>query len=115
MLSSQNAARAYATAATHRNLRQQDADVFRRANAALRQEISTDAYARIRAIADNHRLWLTVIDLLKDPANPLPLSLRASIISVGISVQREMERDQPDIGFLVAVNENIAAGLSGQG
>jgi flagellar biosynthesis regulator FlaF len=55
-----------------------------------------------------------VIDLLRDPDNPLPVGLRASLISVGLAVQREMERDQPDVGFLLSVNDNIAAGLSGQ-
>jgi flagellar protein FlaF len=115
MLSSQNAARAYAAAAAHRNLRHQDADVFRRANAALRQGKSSGPYGQVRALSDNDRLWTAVIDLLRDPANPLREALRASIISVGLSVQREMQRDEPDIAFLVAVNENIAAGLSEQG
>ncbi len=114
MSSSQNAARAYAAAAAHRSLRQQDADVFRRANAALRQGKASSPYGQVRAIADNDRLWSTVIDLLQDPANPLPEPLRASIISVGMSVQREMQRPSPDIEFLVAINENVAAGLSGQ-
>jgi len=50
---------------------------------------------------------------VQDPANALPASLRASLVSVGLSVQREMEQPSPDFGFLIAVNENIAAGLAG--
>lgn len=41
--------------------------------------------------------------------------LRASIISVGLAVQREMEVAVPDFDFLIGINENIAAGLSSQG
>jgi flagellar biosynthesis regulator FlaF len=43
------------------------------------------------------------------------VGLRASLISVGLAVQREMDTDQPDAVFLASVNDNIAAGLSGQG
>ncbi len=70
---------------------------------------------RVRAIADNRRLWMTVSDLMRDPLNALPEELRASIVSVGLTVQREMDREAPDFNFLIAINENIAAGLSGQG
>jgi flagellar biosynthesis regulator FlaF len=44
----------------------------------------------------------------------LPDGLRAAIISVGLAVQREMERPSPDLDFLISVNDNIAAGLAGQ-
>ncbi len=111
-LNAQTAARAYASAATHRSLRDQDAEVFRRTNAALGHAGGASPYDRVRALSDNDRLWTAVIDLLQDSANPLPQPLRASIISVGLSVRREMQRETPDIGFLMAVNENIAAGLS---
>ena len=108
------AARAYAASAAQRSLREQEADVFRRANAALRQGIGSGPLDRVRALADNGRLWATVLDLLRDPDNSLPERLRATIISVGLSVQREMQRDTPNFDFLISVNENIAAGLSGQ-
>jgi flagellar protein FlaF len=113
MQSMTRAARAYENSASHRSLREQEADVFRRANGALRSAREKGAIPRIRALADNRRLWLAVLDLLRDPANALPSELRASIVSVGLAVQREMDRDQPDFDFLIAINENIAAGLSG--
>ena len=50
---------------------------------------------RVRALADNRRLWMTVLDLMRDPANALPEPLRASIISVGLAVQREMDAKRP--------------------
>ena len=52
---------------------------------------------------------------MRDPLNALPVELRASIVSVGLIVQREMDREAPDFDFLIAINENIAAGLSSQG
>ncbi len=107
------AARAYEASSSHRGLRDQEADVFRRATGALRAAQAQGAIPRVRAIADNRRLWIAVIDLLRDRANALPQELRASIVSVGLAVQREMDRDAPDFDFLIAVNENIAAGLSG--
>jgi len=107
-------ARAYEAAAAHRSLRDQEADVFRRATGALMVARDQGTMPRVRAIADNRRLWLTVNDLMRDPLNPLPQALRASIISVGLALQREMDRETPDFDFLIAVNENIAAGLSGQ-
>jgi flagellar biosynthesis regulator FlaF len=51
---------------------------------------------------------------LSDPPNALPTELRASIVSVGLAVQREMDRDAPDFDFLISVNENVAAGLAGR-
>ena len=109
------AARAYDAATTNRSQRAQEADVFRRANGALKTARDAGTIPRAQAVADNRRLWLTVTDLMRDPLNPLPDALRASIVSVGMAVQREMNHDSPDFDFLIAINENIAAGLSAQG
>ena len=106
------AMRAYETASTHRSQREQEADVFRRAIGALKSARNGNAIQRVRALADNRRLWMAVYDLMRDPGNGLAPELRAAIISVGMTVQREMDRDQPDFGFLITVNENFAAGLS---
>jgi flagellar biosynthesis regulator FlaF len=106
---------AYKAAATYRTLRAQEADVFRRATGALKSARDSGAIARAQAISDNRRLWLTVTDLMRDPLNTLPQGLRASIVSVGLAVQREMEVTVPDLDFLIGVNENIAAGLASQG
>ncbi|MFH5924614.1 flagellar biosynthesis regulator FlaF [Roseomonas xinghualingensis] len=97
--------------------REQEADVFRRVTGALRGAQGEGAEAglrAVRALADNRRLWIAVEGLLIDPTNALPVPLRASIISVGRAVLREMEKDEPDLAFLIEVNENMAAGLSGQ-
>jgi len=114
MQTMRQAAQAYEAAATHRSQREQEADVFRRANGALKAARNSALHSRVKAIADNRRLWIAVTDLMRDPQNALPADLRASIVSVGIAVQREMQREQPDLSFLIEINENLAAGLSGQ-
>ena len=105
---------AYQAAATHRSQREQEADVFRRASGALKAARDTSSIKRVQAIADNRRLWTTVTDLMCDPFNALPQDLRASIVSVGLAVQREMQKEMPDLDFLITINEHIAAGLAGQ-
>jgi flagellar biosynthesis activator protein FlaF len=115
MKSAQNAAMAYANAASHRSLRDQEADLFKRVNYMLKSAHEGRKIDQVRAIADNRRLWSAVVDLLNDPDNALPQELRASIISVGRAVQREMQNPAPNFTFLIAINENMAAGLSGQG
>jgi flagellar biosynthesis regulator FlaF len=106
------ATRAYAAAATHRSQREQEADVFRRATGALKAARNGNALQQIRALADNRRLWMTVHDLMRDPDNTLASGLRAAIISVGLTVQREMDLDSPNFAFLIEINENFATGLS---
>lgn len=114
MQTSSQATRAYEAASFHRSQRLQEADVFRRATGALKAAQDAGVLPRIRALADNRRLWMTVHDLVRDPGNALPAELRAAILSVSLAVQREMDRETPDFDFLIAINENFAAGLSDQ-
>ena len=107
-----DAARAYQAGASHRSMREQQADVFRWVNGGLRKGRGSDSVDRARALADNRRLWNTVVNLMQDPTNPLPAPLRGSIISLGMAVQRYMDRENPDFDFLIETNENIAAGLA---
>jgi flagellar biosynthesis regulator FlaF len=109
------AARAYDRSGAHRSLRLQEADVFRRVIGALQAARAAGLTAKARAIADNRRLWMTVVDLLRDPSNALPGELRAKLVSIGLAVQREMDGPAPDLDFLISVNENIAAGLAHAG
>ena len=108
-----NATRAYQARSADRNLRDQEADVFRRATAALRHAQSADEMDRIRAIADNSQLWMTVVLLVKDPFNALPEAIRGSVASIGMAVQREMDTEEPDLAFLIGINEQMTAGLMG--
>ena len=108
-----NAARAYQARSADRNLREQEADVFRRATAALRHAQSGQEIDRVRAVADNRLLWSTLVILLKDPQNAMPAPLRGTMISVGMAVQRELDTDEPDLSFVIGINEQITAGLCG--
>ena len=114
MLNASHAIQAYKTASRYRSQRDQEADVFRQAIAALKGAKNAGHIQQIRALTDNRRLWTTVGDLLRDPGNALPDVLRAGILSVAKTVQREMDQEAPDFDFLIAINEEIAAGLAGQ-
>jgi flagellar biosynthesis activator protein FlaF len=106
-----NATRAYRRSADNRNLRAQEADVFRRATGALRAASDATPTDRMRALIDNRRLWNMVVCVVRDPDNQLQPIMRATLVSVGATVQREMDSPSPDFNFLIAVNEIIAAGL----
>lgn len=114
MLNANRAIQAYRSASRLRSQRDQEADVFRQTVAALKDAANAGHLQRVRALADNRLLWITVTDLMRDPSNALPDPLKAAIISVGLAVQREMERESPNFGFLIAINEHMAAGLAGQ-
>jgi len=114
MLNLHSASRAYATASVNRTTRQQEADIFRLVVARLQAARQSGAIARVRALADNRRLWTTVSDLVRDTGNPLPPGTRAGLVSIGLTVQREMDADEPDFDFLITINKQIAEGLSDQ-
>ncbi len=107
------ATRAYKARSADRNLREQEADVFRRATAALRHAQTSTDLDRLRALADNSMLWTSLVIALRDPDNALPASLRASIVSIGMTIQREHAAKTPDLSFLIGINEQITSGLMG--
>ena len=86
MQNARHAIQAYKTASRYRSQREQEADVFHQAIVGLRRGQDGTAMQQIRALADNRRLWMMVIDLMRDPTNALPESLRVSMVSVGLSV-----------------------------
>ena len=114
MTLARTATRAYQAAAESRSAREQEADLFRYVNAALRTSRDSTPMARVRAVADNKRLWSLVNVLVRDEDNQLPTALRAQIASLGLAVMRELDRPEPDFDFVIGINENIAAGLAGQ-
>jgi flagellar biosynthesis regulator FlaF len=113
MPSLQLASRAYAAASVNKTARQQEAEMFQLMNARLQAARHDGAIARVRALADNRRLWMAVADLVRDPGNYLPSETRAGLVSIGLAVQREMDNDEPSFDFLIAINKSIAEGLSG--
>jgi len=109
----QLASRAYAHASVNRTVREQEAAIFEMVIARLQAAREAGQMARVRALADNRRLWMLVSDLLRDADNPLPPETRAGILSIGLTVQREMDAAEPNFDFLITVNKHIAEGLSG--
>ena len=104
---------AAAMAAYRRRLtpKQMEAEVFVRANRAIRDSAAAGPLARARALADNRRLWDAVHGAVLDPTNTLPTALRAQIAGVAMAVMRECEQEQPDLGFVAEMNDEFAAGL----
>ena len=92
--------------------KQMEAEVFARATRSIREaEGSATTLAHARAVADNRRLWDAVLISVLDPANALPKGLRAQLASLSRAVLRECDSEQPDLGFVAEMNEQIAAGL----
>ena len=104
--------RAYANARAQRSPREQEADIFRLVSGRLRNASTGTEMDRVRALADNARLWAATSGFLQDPANRLPPETRAGIVSVGHAVTRAMASSAPDFDFLISVNDTMAAGLS---
>jgi flagellar protein FlaF len=76
-----------------------------------------DPVETARAISDNQVLWTVLMADLQNPINALPPALKASIVSVGMAVMREMDRMGKgviDYDFLIMVNQNIMDGLEGK-
>ena len=116
------ARRAYGAAHAVLDPREREADVFRRVTGALRAAAEAEGEARgapgpacARALADNRRLWLAVESAALHPANLLAPPLRANLVSLARAVQREMASPNPDLRFLIEVNEQITAGLEARG
>ena len=78
---------------------------------------SSDVKTRIDALDWNRRLWSTLAADCSEPANDLPMPLRAQIISLSLWVSRhtsEVMRRQEEIEPLIDVNRAIMQRLSPQ-
>jgi flagellar biosynthesis regulator FlaF len=91
--------------------KQMEAEVFARATRAIRAAETGTAMDRVRAGADNRRLWNAVHGAVADPGNALPPALRAQIAGIALAVIRECDAAEPDLGFIAAMNDQFAAGL----
>ena len=72
----------------------------------------TDKAARTEALRMNRRLWQAVLVALADPESPLAFPLRQGLATLGLAVLREQDRHQPDLAFLIAINQQILGGLA---
>lgn len=70
------------------------------------------------AVHDNRRLWSVFAVDCADPANALPDSFRASIISIAMFVDRHsgsvLRGDGADLEPLIDVNRLVMEGLAGR-
>lgn len=107
------ATRRYGATQQARSLREQEADVFRRVNYALKAAQQGDAIEVARALADNRRLWIAVESAIVHPANQLPQGLKVSILKLSRTIQREMDSAEPDIALLIETNDQMIGGLMG--
>ncbi len=105
--------RAYASASAQRSPKEQEAELFRALSRRLRAARDGDEMERVRALSVNSQLWAVASNSLRDPMNQLPPETRAGIVSIGYAVIRASEAASPDFDFLIEVNDNMAAGLSG--
>ena len=115
MLASPPAFQAYRRVQATRTPREQEAEVFATAAGRLRLA-ATDGndFDRVRARADARRLFMALRLAVVDPANQLPVALRASIASVCEAALREVEREKADFDFLAGICDDFRAGLSTQ-
>jgi len=77
-----------------------------------------DLRGRIDALDWNRRMWAVFGSECQNPANQLPVQLRASIISLSIWVSKHTSlviRKQEEIEPLIEVNRMIMQGLAGNG
>jgi len=91
--------------------KQMEAEAFARATRAIRGAETGTEMDRVRAGANNRRLWSAVHGAVTDPTNALPPALRPLIAGVALAVVRECDSAEPDLAFIAEVNEQFAAGL----
>jgi flagellar protein FlaF len=108
---------AYQQAATRaESPRQMEYRLFAQVTLALIEAAKTsDLATRVDALDWNRRVWTVLGEDCSNPGNGLPAALRASIISLGIWVNRHTSaviRGQDQIEPLIEVNRAIMQGLA---
>lgn len=73
------------------------------------------SFKGIEAVQFTSRLWMLVLEDLGSPANGLPPELRASLISIGIFILKELEaiRQETSTGYdsIIEITKTIRDGL----
>ncbi|MCQ4161045.1 flagellar biosynthesis regulator FlaF [Roseomonas sp. GC11] len=90
-----------------------EAAAFRHVCGSLRDATAQrNRASRAAAVRKTKRLWHAVLIAVAHPESPLPMPLRQGLATLGTSVLAELDRHEPDLAFLLAVNEQILAGLA---
>jgi flagellar protein FlaF len=108
---------AYRNAASMRtDFRSQEAQLFKRVTYALEQgKAKANGLDLVRAASDNKLLWMTVVQLVSDETNQLPMALRQQLASIGRAVIKEIDDNitgNLDVDFLIQINTQIIEGLT---
>ena len=86
--------------------------------ATTREERADQLAEGLRSnIAENLKLWSTIKHDLSQPDNGLPMQLKAGLISLALFVERQTTTvlgGGAGLGVLVAINQSLISGLSGQ-
>jgi len=102
---------------SHQTMRAREREAMDRVIAMLRaaQAKGPDSRERVEALFYLRRLWTIFIDDLNDPDNELPAQLRAAIVSIGIWMNKEIDRvrsgQTADLTPMIEINEIIRDGL----
>jgi flagellar protein FlaF len=102
---------------SHQTMRVREREAMDRVIAMLRaaQEKGPQSRERVEALYYLRRLWMIFITDLKDPNNELPDQLRAGIISIGIWMNKEIDRvlggQTNDLTPMIEINQLIREGL----
>ena len=98
-------------------LREQERNAMDRVIDMLRaaQDKGENSREAIEAIFYLRRLWAIFLDDLRNPENELPEQLRAGIVSIGIWMNKEIDRfragQTKDLTPIIEINEIIRDGL----
>jgi len=102
---------------SRQTMRARERQAMDRVIAMLRaaQEKGAQSRERVEALFYLRRLWMIFLNDLRDPNNELPDQLRAGIISIGIWMNKEIDRVQggltSDLTPMIEINELIRDGL----
>ncbi|MBO28360.1 MAG: flaF protein [Rhodobacteraceae bacterium] len=69
-------------------------------------------------LVENQRIWAALRSDLAEPGNTIPDSLKASLISIAMWIDRQCSAviaGEGGLAGLVEINSNIVAGLAGRG
>jgi flagellar protein FlaF len=102
---------------SRQTMRARERQAMDRVIAMLRaaQEKGPGSRERVDALYYLRRLWMIFLNDLRDPNNELPDQLRAGIISIGIWMNKEIDRVRGgltnDLTPMIEINELIRVGL----
>ena len=102
---------------SHQTMRAREREAMDPVIAMLRaaQEKGPQSRERVDALYYLRRLWMIFINDLNDPNSELPEQLRAGIISIGIWMNKEIDRvrggQTNDLTPMIEINQLIRDGL----